>query len=234
MPAESLILTRDEWQIVLLSVRVAVVAVLAALPFGIWSAHYLARRRGILPFALENLVQLPLVLPPVITGYVLLILLGPSGPIGRWLSGAFGIQIAFSSLGAAIASGVIAFPLMVQAMRIAFQQVNPEWEEAALVYGGGRWEAFRHVTLPLAAKGIAAGVVIAFARAVGEFGATIVIAGNLPGRTRTIPTAVFTSLHRISGESEVIRLVFVAGFLSMASLAVHSILTRRLGHQPSP
>ena len=233
MVSDALILSKDEWQVVLLSVKIASLAVLVTLPFGLLAAHYLARKRGPASFILENLVQLPLVLPPVITGYFLLILFSPTGPIGRWLASALSMQITFTSTGAAIAAGVISFPLMVQTMRVVFQSVDPEWEEAALVYGGGRWEAFRFVTLPLSAKGIAAGIVIAFARALGEFGATIVIAGNLPGRTRTIPTAVFTSLNRVGGDAEVIRLVCVAAILSMASLAVHSVLTRKLHQHPS-
>ncbi len=223
-----MILSPEEWDVLVLSIRVAVLAVAASLPFGTCMAYYLARRRGAIAFAVENLVQLPLVLPPVVTGYVLLIALGPEGPVGRWLSDTIGLRIAFSGLGAALAAGIVAFPLMVQAMRVAFEQIDPEWEEAAYVYGGGGWKAFRHVTLPLAARGIAAGLILAFARAVGEFGATIVVAGNVPGRTRTIPLAIFTHLNQLGGEEAAVRLVAVAVLLSAFSLVVHALLTRRL------
>ncbi len=223
-----MILSSEEWQILALSVRIALVAVAVSLPFGMGTAFYLARRRSGLAFAAENLVQLPLVLPPVVTGYVLLIALGPAGPVGRWLEEFMGLRIAFSGLGAALAAGIVAFPLMVQAMRVGFEQIDPEWEEAAYVYGGSRWQAFRHVTLPLAARGVAAGLILAFARAVGEFGATIVIAGNLPGRTQTIPLAIFSSINQVGGTPAVVRLVAVALVLSLSSLVAYALLTRRL------
>ena len=167
-------------------------------------------------------------LPPVVTGLLLLVVLGPEGMVGAWLHRALGLQIAFTSLGAAVAAGVLAFPLLVQTLRVTFAQIDPAWEEATFVYGGGRWSAFRHVTLPLAARGVVAGVVLAFARALGEFGATIVFAGNLPGRTRTIPLAIFTQINRIGGEAAALRLVLVAVTLSVLSLVVHAALTRRL------
>ena len=223
-----MILSPAEWEIVALSLQVAGVAVVASLPFGMALAYALARRRVPLSFLVENLIQLPLVLPPVVTGLLLLIVLGPEGPVGRWLEGTLGIQVAFSGIGAALAAAVVSFPLMVQTMRVAFEQIDPEWEEAVYVYGGGRWAVFRYVTLPLAARGITAGVVLAFARAVGEFGATIVLAGNIPGRTRTIPLAIFTRINQVGGEAAALRLVLVAVALSLLSLLVHAVLTRRL------
>ena len=223
-----MILSPAEWEVVVLSLRVAVAAVAVSLPFGIALAYALARRRMPLTFVVENLIQVPLVLPPVVTGLLLLILLGPEGPVGQWLEGTLGLQVAFSGIGAALAAAVVAFPLMVQTMRVAFEQIDPEWEEAIYVYGGGRWAAFRHVTLPLAARGITAGVVLAFARAVGEFGATIVLAGNIPGRTRTIPLAIFTRINQVGGETEALRLVLIAVALSILSLLAHALLTRRL------
>ncbi|MFQ5571314.1 MAG: molybdate ABC transporter permease subunit [Rhodothermales bacterium] len=224
-------LTSAEWDVIRLSLQVAGLAVGGSLPFGMALAYALARRRVPLPFFFENLIQLPLVLPPVVTGLLLLIVLGPEGPVGRWVEGTLGIQIAFGGAGAALAAAVVSFPLMVQTMRVAFEQIDPEWEEAAHVYGGGRWAVFRYVTMPLAARGVAAGVVLAFARAVGEFGATIVLAGNIPGRTRTIPLAIFTSINQVGGEAAALRLVLVAVVLSVLSLLLHVILTRRL-HQP--
>ena len=223
-----MMLSQEEWEAVMLSVRVALLAVGVSLPFGIAVAYDLARHRRPYKFVIENLVQLPLVLPPVVTGLLLLILLGPEGVVGGWLRETLGLRIAFTAWGAALAAGILAFPLLVQTIRVAFEQIDPEWEEAAYVYGGSRWAAFRHVTLPLAARGIAAGIVLAFARAVGEFGATIVLAGNLPGQTRTIPLAIFTRINQIGGDAAALRLVVVAVVLSMLSLAAHAWLTRRL------
>ena len=223
-----MILSPAEWEIVVLSLQVAGAAVAASLPFGMALAYGLARRRVPAPFLVENLIQLPLVLPPVVTGLLLLIVLGPEGPVGRWLEGSLGIRVAFSGIGAALAAAVVSFPLMVQTMRVAFEQIDPEWEEAVYVYGGGRWAVFRYVTLPLAARGITAGVVLAFARAVGEFGATIVLAGNIPGRTRTIPLAIFTRINQVGGEAAALRLVLIAVVLSLLSLLIHAVLTRRL------
>lgn len=224
-------LTSAEWEVIGLSLKVSAVAVACSLPFGILLAYGLARRRLRGAFVIENLVQLPLVLPPVVTGLVLLVLLGPDSAAGAWLERYLGIRIAFTWIGAALAAAVVAFPLLVQSMRIAFAQVDPEWEEAGYVYGGSRWEVFRLVTFPLAARGLAAGIVLAYARALGEFGATIVLAGNIPGESRTIPLAVFTALNRMGGEPAVIRLVAVSVVLSILSLILHALLTRRL-HDP--
>ena len=217
-----------EWEVVGLSVQVALLAVGLSVAPGLAIAFWLARSRSPLRYVVENLVQLPLVLPPVVTGLLLLLALGPEGWIGSWLKDAFGIELAFTSLGAALAAGLVAFPLLVQTLRVSIAQIDPQLEEAAYVFGGGRWTAFRYVTFPLAARGIAAGVVLAFARAVGEFGATIVFAGNLPGLTRTIPLAIFTSINQVDGEDTVLRLVLVAVALSALSLVAHAALTRRL------
>ncbi|MGI9175299.1 MAG: ABC transporter permease subunit, partial [Rhodothermales bacterium] len=149
-----MILTPDEWEVVRLSLRVAAVAVVVSLPLGMALAYGLARGTLPLPFLVENLVQLPLVLPPVVVGLGLLVVLSPSGVIGRGIEAVFGTQIPFTWIGAALAAAIMAFPLMVQPMRVAFEAVDPEWEEAGYVYGGGRWAVFRHVTLPLAARGL--------------------------------------------------------------------------------
>jgi molybdate transport system permease protein len=218
----------QEWTIIALSARVAAAAVALMLIPGILTAWYLARRRSPLTFAVENLVQLPLVLPPVVTGLLLLTFLGPNGAGGRILDRFLGIDLAFTAWGAALAAGIMAFPLLVQTFRVAIEQIDPEWEEAVSVYGGGRWAAFRWVTLPLAARGVIAGIVLGFARAIGEFGATIVFAGNIPGRTQTIPLAVFTRLGQVGGEASLIRLVLVAVGLSVLSLSIHAYLSTRL------
>lgn len=221
------LLTAYEWEALGLSLRVALVAVLVIFPFGVALGYVLARRRTPLRFVIENLVQLPLVLPPVVIGYMLLLLLGPRGPIGGALAAA-GLQVAFTWLGAAIAAGIVAFPLLVQTVRVTFEQIDPSWEEAVLVDGGGRWAAFRWVVWPLAARGMAAGLILAFARAVGEFGATIVLAGNIPGQTQTLPLAIFTRLNQLGGDAAALRLVVIAVLLSIASLIAHAWLTRRL------
>ncbi|MCY4159423.1 MAG: molybdate ABC transporter permease subunit [Bacteroidetes bacterium] len=217
-----------EWPIILLSARVALAATAIMTVPGILTAWYLARRKNPITFFVENLVQLPLVLPPVVTGLLLLMFLGPRGKGGQLLNDLFGIELAFTSAGAAIAAGVMSFPLLVQTFRIAIEQIDPEWEEAVSVYGGGRWAAFRWVTFPLSIKGIIAGVVLGFARAIGEFGATIVFAGNIPGRTQTIPLAVFTKLGQVGMEAPLIRLVLIAVVLSVFSLSIHAYLSSRL------
>ncbi len=222
------VLTPAEWEAVLLSIRVSAAAVIITTPIGIIVAYLMARRRVPAAFVVENLIQLPLILPPVVTGWLLLIAFSPEGLMGRWLDDALGIRIVFSWAGAAIAAGIVAFPLMVQTMRVAFEQVDPAWEEAGYVYGGTRLNVFRYVTLPLASKGMAAAVVLAFGRALGEFGATIVLAGNIPGESRTIPLAIFTNINRLEGGGAVVRLVLIAIGLSAASLLIHSALRKRL------
>ena len=224
---EQIVPTSSEWSVIVLSVRVAIIAVLVSLPLGLGVAHLLARYKNPYTFLLDNLVQVPLVVPPIVTGYVLLVVLGPEGPAGRLLENVFGIEVAFTWLGAVVAAGIVSFPLLTQSIRVALEQIDPEWEEACHVYGGGRWAVFRYITMPLAAKGIAAGVVLAFARALGEFGATIVIAGNIPEQTRTIPLAIFTEINRIGGEPQALRLVLMAVFISVVSIFIHAWLTRR-------
>ncbi len=218
----------QEWSIILLSARVATVAIVITIIPAIMTAWYLARRRSPFTFVIENLVQLPLVLPPVVTGLILLTLLGPRGRMGSLLNNFFGLELAFTSMGAAIAAGVMAFPLIVQTFRLAIEQIDPEWAEVVSVYGGGRWAVFRWVTFPLATRGILAGIILGFARAVGEFGATIVFAGNIPGRTQTVPLAVFTKLGQVGTEASLIRLILVAVALSVLSLSIYAFLSTRL------
>lgn len=203
-----------EWGAVLLSLRVAAVATAVSLPFGIAVAYGLARRLVPAPLVVETLVQLPLVLPPVVTGYALLVV--------------FAGNVAFSWIAAACAAGVMGFPLLVQTARVAFEAVDPEIEEAGFVDGATRWSMFRRVTFPLAARGVAAGAALAFARALGEFGATIIVAGNIPGRTQTIPLAIFSRLNEVGGEAAALRLIAVSVALSIGSLLAYTLLTRRL------
>lgn len=215
-----------EWAAVTLSLRVALVAVVLSLPFGIAVGWLLARHEFRGKWLVETLVNLTLVLPPVVTGYLLLRLFGRQGGLGAWLEDALGVSIAFTWWAAAIASAALGFPLMVRAIRLAFRGVDPRLEQAARSLGAGRWDAFFHVSLPLARSGIIAGAVLAFARSLGEFGATITFAGNIPGATQTLPLAVFSELNRAGGDGA-FRLAVVSIVLAAAALAASEWLERR-------
>ena len=216
-----------EWAPILLSLQVAFAATAAGLPPAIAVAWLLARPRLPGRIALEIVVTAPLVMPPLATGYLLLLLLGRSGIVGRWLHESFGIDIAFTWIGAAVASGVLAFPLMVRAIQIAFESIDRRLEGASRSLGAGRWDTFLSVTLPLALPGVAAGAVLGFARSLGEFGGTIVLAGNIPGRTQTIPLAIYTAINSPGGEGRALILLLISVVLSVGALLVSSILTRR-------
>lgn len=219
--------TAGEWAAIRLSLWVAGWAVLLSLPAGVALGWLLARRRFPGKAAVETLVNLPLVLPPVVTGYLLLLLFGRNGPAGSWLASTLGIDVAFTWVAAALASAALGFPLMVRAIRLAFQAVDPRLEEAARSLGAGPWDSFFTVSLPLARSGIIAGAVLAFARSLGEFGATIVFAGNIPGRTRTVPLAIFTAVNRPGGLAAGARLAVVATLLAALALGVSEWLERR-------
>ncbi len=188
--------TRDEWLAMRLSFQVGLCAVAASLPLATAVGYFLARSGWRGKWALELVVNLPLVLPPVVTGYLLLMLFAPRGPLGSALEEWLGIRIVFTWIGAAVAAAVVSFPLMVRAIRLAFQGVDPRLEMAARSLGAGRWDAFWTVTLPLARSGLLAGCVLAFARSLGEFGATIMVAGNIVGQTQTIPLAIYSDSNR--------------------------------------
>jgi len=220
-------LTPAEWDAVGLSLRVAGVATLVSLPFGILIGLALARGRFWGKSALNVLVHLPLVLPPVVTGYVLLILFGRRGPIGVFLEDTFGIVLAFRWTGAALAAAVMGFPLMVRAIRLAIEAVDPRLEQAAGTLGAGRISTFVLVTLPLALPGVIAGAVLGFAKAMGEFGATITFVSNIPGETRTLPTAVYTALQVPGGEGSAIRLTIIAVVVAVGALVASEILATR-------
>jgi len=226
-------LSNDEWQAVRLSLLVATSAMLGSLPFGVGAAWVLARRRFRGKMLLETLVNLPLVLPPVVTGYLLLVAFGRRGWIGRWLDEWLGIQISFSWTGAALASAVMAFPLMVRAIRIGFEGIDPRLESAARTLGAGPIDTFLTVTLPLARTGVVAGAVLAFARSLGEFGATIMIAGSIPGETRTIPLFIYNVLETPGGGAAAWRLIVVSIVISMAALGACEWIERR-GPAPAP
>lgn len=219
-------LSNAEWNAVALSIRVALVAMLISLPFGVAVGWLLARREFRAKWVIETLVNLTLVLPPVVTGYLLLRMFGRQSWLGAWLEGTLGIQIAFTWWAAAIASAALGFPLMVRAIRLAFRGVDPRLEEAARSLGSSPLDAFWRVSLPLARGGIIAGAVLAFARSLGEFGATITFAGNIPGATQTLPLAVFSEMNRAGGDGT-LRLAIVSVVLAAAALATSEWLERR-------
>lgn len=220
-------LSAAEWDALGLSARVAAWATVASLPFGVWVGWLLARRDFRGKFVLEALVQLPMVVPPVVPGYLLLWLLGPGAPLGSWLESRLGISVAFSWKGAVIASAVMAFPLLVQPVRVAFRLIDARLEHAAATLGASPWNAFRTVALPLALPGVLAGAVLCFSRSLGEFGATMAFVGNIPGETRTLPLAIYSFMHVPGGEAAAARLVTLSLVLAVAALAGSHWLTRR-------
>ena len=221
------ILSPVEWSALRLSLHVALAAALFGLPFAVVAAYVLARFQFFGKSIVEILVDLPLVLPPVVTGYVLLVILSPHGAIGSALMKWLGIEIVFTWLGAALASAVVGFPLMVRAVRLAFLAVDPRLEMAARSLGASRLGAFFSVALPMARQGVIAGFMLAFARSLGEFGATIMVAGNIEGKTRTIPLAIYTLANTPDGMEATWRLVGLSVLLAFAALAVSEWLQRR-------
>jgi len=224
-------LTPLEADALILSLKVAFWSVLCSLPLGIAIAWALARKEFVGKNLVNGLIHLPLVLPPVVVGYVLLIMLGRRGPVGGWLYDTFDITIAFTWKGAAIASAVMAFPLMVRAIRLSIENVDTKLEAAARTLGAGPWRTFATITLPLTAPGILAGVILAFARSLGEFGATITFVSNIPGETRTLPLAVFSQIEVPGGEEGALRLVVISVVLAMAALLGSEVLARRLARR---
>ena len=211
-----------------LSLKVALWAVLVSLPLGIFAAWLLARRRFYGHALLNGIIHLPLVLPPVVLGYLLLVLLGRQGMLGAFLFDSFGITVAFTWKGAAIASAVMAFPLLVRAIRLSYENVDPRLEAAARTLGAGRIRVFRTITLPLIAPGILAGGILAFARSLGEFGATITFVSNIPGETRTLPLAIFSQVQTPGGEDAAIRLVVISAAIALTALIASEFLARRV------
>ena len=223
-----LTLSPEEATAIRLSLRVALWAVAASLPVGVAVAVVLARGRFWGKTALEGLVYLPLVLPPVVTGYVLLLLFGRRGVLGSFLAETFGIVFAFRWTGAALASAVMGFPLLVRAVRLSVEAVDRKLEAAAGTLGAPPGWVFVTVTLPLMAPGILAGAVLAFARSLGEFGATITFVSNIPGETQTLPTALYTFTQVPGGDAGALRLSLIAIAISMLALVAAEILGRRL------
>jgi molybdate transport system permease protein len=222
-------LTPDEWTAVQLSLRIAVWATIVSLPFGVAVAYVLARKEFWGKALLDGVVHLPLVLPPVVTGYLLLITFGRRGPVGAFLADWFGIVFSFRWTGAALACGVMAFPLLVRAVRLSIEAIDRRLEEAAATLGANRALAFLTVTLPLALPGIIAGMVLAFAKALGEFGATITFVSNIPGQTQTISAAIYTYTQVPGGDASALRLVVIAVAISLVALVVSEWFARRAG-----
>ncbi len=220
-----------EWEAVRLSARVALWATLVSLPLGVVTAHVLARYEFPGKQILNGLVHLPLILPPVVTGYLLLVLLGRQGPLGQFLDQWFGITVAFRWTGAAVAAGVMAFPLMVRAIRLAIEAVDPKLEQAASTLGASRLWVFLTVTLPLILPGIIAGAILAFAKAIGEFGATITFVSNIPGQTQTMPLAIYAFLQVPGGQESAMRLVIVAIIIAMGALLLSEFVARRVARK---
>ena len=220
-------LSPQDWTAVQLSLRVAAVSTLVALPFGIAIATLLARKEFWGKALLDGIVLLPLVLPPVVTGYLLLITFGRRAPVGAFLADHFGIVFSFRWTGAALACGVMAFPLMVRAIRLSIEAIDTRLEDAAATLGANPIWNFVTVTLPLAMPGIIAGAMLAFARALGEFGATITFVSNIPGETQTISAAIYTLTQVPGGDADALKLVVVAVIISLGALMVSEWLARR-------
>jgi molybdate transport system permease protein len=225
-------LTPEEWVAIKLSLRVALVATAASLPAGVLIALLLARGRFWGRGLLNGLVLVPLVLPPVVTGYLLLIAFGRNGPLGRWFEEQFGIVFAFRWTGAALACAIMAFPLMVRAIRLSIEAVDRRLEQAAATLGANRFWVFATVTLPLIVPGLIAGAILAFARSMGEFGATITFVSNIPGETQTLPTLIYTFTQVPGEDAAALRLAAISLAISLiavlASEAIAERVSRRL------
>jgi molybdate transport system permease protein len=219
-------LSPAELDALLLSLRIALKSVLLSLPVAVLVAWLITRGRGFFRFSLDAFVHLPLVLPPVVVGYVLLILFGLRGPIGSWLYQHLGVRLVFSAAGAALATAVMTFPLLVRAIRISLEGVDRGLEDAARTLGAGPWDRFFNVTLPLMLPGVVAGAVTAFAAALGEFGAVITFVSNIPGETRTLPLALYTALQSPNGDAMAARLAMISFALGLGGLVVSEFVAR--------
>ena len=219
-------LTTEEWEALQLSLVIAGRAAVFGLVFATAAAWLLVRTRFPGRSVLDAVLHAPLILPPVVIGFILLLLFGAQGPIGRWLDESFGIQLVFNSAGASLAAGVMAFPLMLRAVRLALEAVDPKLEEAARSLGAGAWDRAFTITLPLAWPGIVAAAVVGFAAALGEFGAVITFAANIPGETRTLPLAIYSAIQVPGGEAAARRLSLISFAAALAALLVSEALLR--------
>ena len=221
-------LSADEWTAIELSLRVAFCSVLISFPFALFFSWLLSRRDFFGKTLLDGIIHLPLVLPPVVIGYLLLVVLGRKGLIGEWLYEAFNVSVTFKWEGAAIASAVMGFPLLVRAIRLSLESINQGLEKAARTLGAGPIRVFLTITLPLISPGILTGVILAFARSLGEFGATITFVSNIPGETRTLPLALYSFTQVPGGDSMALRLTVISVVLALVSLFFSELLARRV------
>lgn len=226
-----MVLTLEEWGIVVLSLKVSGVAIFGTLPLAFALAWVLARLRFPGKVLLDALIHLPLVLPPVVTGWLLLLAFGANGPAGRFLADTLGLTFMFRWTGAAVAAAVMALPLMVRAMRLSLEAIDRRLEGAARTLGAGPWRTFLSITLPLCFPGILAALVLGLARSLGEFGATITFVSNIPGETQTLPLAIYSALQMPGGEAAVTRLAIISVILSLCALVASELLARRSGYQ---
>jgi molybdate transport system permease protein len=222
------LLSEPEWQALILSLSVATRSVLFSLPLAIAIAWLLTRRRFVGRTLFDAFVHLPLVLPPVVVGYLLLLLFGMRGPLGSWLYATFGIELIFSTSGAALATAVMSFPLMVRAIRLSLENVDRGLEDAAKTLGAKSIDRFTTITLPLMLPGILAGAVTAFAAGLGEFGAVITFVSNIPGETRTLPLALYTALQSPDGDAMAARLAAISFALGLLGLLLSELLARSM------
>lgn len=225
LPAD--LLTPQELSALYLSAKIALVATLISLPFAVWLGWTLARYQFRGKFIVEAVLQLPMVLPPVVLGYLLLIAFGTQGFIGRYLLQWCDIQLAFNWKGAVLASMIMAFPLMVQPIKLAFQMVDHRLEQAAATLGAKPWQVFLTISLPLASSGVIIGSILCFSRSLGEFGATMTFVGNIPDETRTIPLAIYSFIQQPDGEAAAARLVVLSMLLAFAALLANYWITQR-------
>lgn len=226
-------LTPDEWSAVALSLKVSFWATALSLPLGVWVAYVLARKDFPGKQIVNGLVHLPLILPPVVTGYLLLLTFGRRGPAGQFFEQVFGLVFAFRWTGAALAASVMAFPLMVRAIRLAIEAVDPKLEQAAATLGASRLWVFVTITLPLILPGVIAGAILAFAKAMGEFGATITFVSNIPGQTQTLPSAIYSFLQVPDGDAQALRLVMIAIGIAFAALFLSEWVGRAVARRIS-
>jgi len=223
-----LTLSPAEAEALWLSLKVGVVGALLSLPPGLAAAWALSRREFPGKFALDLIIHMPLVMPPVVTGYLLLLAFGNRGVIGSWLNDTLGFTLAFNWKGAALAAAIMGFPLLVRALRLSFDAVDTRLEQAARTLGAGRLDTFISVTLPLILPGLVTGLLLAFARGLGEFGATITFVANIPGETQTLPIALYSALQSPDGEIRALRLLILSILLAVGALAASEVLAARL------
>jgi molybdate transport system permease protein len=221
-------LSAAEWSAILLSLKVALISTLVAFPFAVFIGWAMARNHFFGKSVVEGFLHLPLVMPPVTTGYLLLIVLGTKGIFGSWIFNTFGIRLAFNQTAAIIAATVVSFPLITRSVRTAVEMVDPGLEAAARTLGSPPFTTFLRITFPLAMPGVLSGVILGFARCLGEFGATITFAGNIEGETRTIPLAVFSYMQTPGKESETMRLVLISALISLAAMILAEYMNKRL------